>query len=60
MDNVEIIYITNNGYKMFYEYILKVLIPIKIYYYNIFVNIHNSFYYQIPINKYINYKNYHL
>lgn len=60
MDNVYIIYVTNNGYLYFYDYVIKVLIPTKNYFYDIFVNICNFYYHQIPTNKYINYKNYHL
>lgn len=60
MNNVYIIYVTNNGWLYFYDYVIKVLIPIKNYFYNIFINICNFYYRQIPTNKYINYKNYHL
>lgn len=60
MNNYQIIYITDNGYKWYYNYVLKVLVLIKNYYYNLFVNIIYIFYLQIPINNIINYKNTHL
>lgn len=60
MHNFRVIYITNNGYKWYYDYIIRVLIFIKNYYYNLFVNIIYIFYLQIPVNKSMNCKNYHL
>lgn len=60
MNNFRVIYITNNGYKWYYDYIIKVLIFIKNYYYDLFVNIIYIFYLQIPVNNIVNYKNTHL
>ena len=51
------IYVSNNGYKWFYNYILQILIFDKIYFYNIFVNIKNICLFKYnPLSKYNNHK----
>lgn len=52
--NFKIIYVSNNAYLYFYEYIVRVLVPIKDYFYHLFVFCSIEIYQYLPLQPYLN------
>jgi hypothetical protein len=52
--NYQIIYTTDNGYVWWYNHIVRLLIPDKNYFYNLFVNLVVKFYRYVPLRPYMN------
>lgn len=52
--NFKIIYVSNNAYLYFYEYIVRVLVPIKDYFYHLFVYCSIEIYRYLPLQPYLN------
>lgn len=54
--NFKKIYVSNTGYKWYYDYVINVLIYDKNYFYNIYIEIKNNIFMFLPQCKYKNNK----
>lgn len=52
--NFKVIYVSNNAYLYFYEYIVRVLVSIKDYFYHLFIYCPIEIYRYLPLQPYLN------